>query len=84
MQVVTITVFSYVSQNLHDLVVILVCNPIKHKFRYPIIMAKILNDSLITSIDSIQNHAHFSDAILNGANFTISNHTALKFSDSEG
>ena len=34
-------------------------------------------------MDSIQNHAPFSDAILNGANFTISNHTALECSDKE-
>ena len=34
-------------------------------------------------IDSIQNHAHYSNAILNGANFTISNHTALECSDKE-
>ena len=34
-------------------------------------------------IDSIQNHVHFLAAILNGANFSISNHTALKVSDKE-
>ena len=34
-------------------------------------------------IDSIQNHAHYLDAILNGADFTISNHTALECSDKE-
>ena len=37
----------------------------------------------LPGVYSIQNHAHFSDTILNGANFTISNHTALKFSNKE-